>query len=616
MTTSSRLISSSILSEGSTLTYLDPLAQSFLVTEPSILTKVDLYFSNKDDVLPVKIDIRKMINGSPSTIIVPFSEKNIAAANILTSANSLVATSVEFNDPVFVEAGEYCLTLFSDSNKTKVWIAQLAETDVATGIVVQKQPTLGVLFKSQNGSTWTPDQLQDLKFTLYRAKFTPGQTSTVEFYPGSISHLQVLPYDPLEIYPNRTTLKVYHPNHGLSDGSKTLISQIYPANLMSTVTYYGLFPNNITGFVQTVSNVTPDSYTVNMSGVPNSSITGITRFGGKAITAFSDFKFTDFFPAISILKNSDSTVTHSVKLTSLDYSEDNSFTVATPNKDNNLDAAKVLPSETNRFVSMGNAKALTYKIEIITNEEYNAPIIDTEKIGLVLFNNKINNPTFETEHKVDAEIRLITSGCTTSFTNLTTNTGTVDLSNTNARANAVSIAKGTTLRILGANNSGNVRVLEILNNGANILVNGTITTEAANGSASSNVIVLSGSKFISEEAASGGSAMSRYITRPLNFINPSTAFKFFLDVSKPVDTNLKFYYRTSLVGETSTLSEKEFTEITSVSMANSLGGEFYEIEKLIDNLESFDGLQFKIVFLSDDMTKVPKCRNLRLVAIA
>ena len=35
---------------------------------------------------------------------------------------------------------------------------------------------MGSLFKSQNGSTWTPAQFEDLKFNLYKAQFvqTPG----------------------------------------------------------------------------------------------------------------------------------------------------------------------------------------------------------------------------------------------------------------------------------------------------------------------------------------------------------------------------------------------------------------------------------------------------------
>ena len=51
-------------------------------------------------------------------------------------------------------------------------------TDVGTnGEKINKNVNMGVLLKSQNASTWTPDQNKDLKFTLNRAEFkTTSQT--------------------------------------------------------------------------------------------------------------------------------------------------------------------------------------------------------------------------------------------------------------------------------------------------------------------------------------------------------------------------------------------------------------------------------------------------------
>ena len=48
-------------------------------------------------------------------------------------------------------------------------------------VIVSQQPLLGSLFKSQNGATWDPSQLEDLKFNLYRANFT-STTGRVNFY--------------------------------------------------------------------------------------------------------------------------------------------------------------------------------------------------------------------------------------------------------------------------------------------------------------------------------------------------------------------------------------------------------------------------------------------------
>ena len=64
----------------------------------------------------------------------------------------------------------------------------MTETDISTlsrpeaeKIIVSQQPLLGSLFKSQNGSTWDPSQLEDLKLTIYRANFVTDAGS-VRFY--------------------------------------------------------------------------------------------------------------------------------------------------------------------------------------------------------------------------------------------------------------------------------------------------------------------------------------------------------------------------------------------------------------------------------------------------
>ena len=102
--------------------------------------------------------------------------------------------------------------------------------------------------------------------------------------------------------------------------------------------------------------------------------------------------------------------------------------------------------------------------------------------------------------------------------------------------------------------------------------------------------------------------------------NPCTAFKFYVDTVKPTDTNIKFYYKISEVGDTINLKDKEYTEITGVTIPTSVGGEYYEIEKLLENLPQFDAMVFKIVFLGDtvntNLSQVPKCRNLRVIALA
>ena len=65
---------------------------------------------------------------------------------------------------------------------------------------VNTQPTLGSLFKSQNASTWTPSQYEDLTFRLYRAEF--AESGEINFFNTELDngndHIPILDPDPLE----------------------------------------------------------------------------------------------------------------------------------------------------------------------------------------------------------------------------------------------------------------------------------------------------------------------------------------------------------------------------------------------------------------------------------
>ena len=48
----------------------------------------------------------------------------------------------------------------------------MGEIDISGDRTISEQPYAGVLFKSQNASTWTADQYEDLKFIVNRAEFS------------------------------------------------------------------------------------------------------------------------------------------------------------------------------------------------------------------------------------------------------------------------------------------------------------------------------------------------------------------------------------------------------------------------------------------------------------
>jgi hypothetical protein len=165
----------------------DPLAQSFFVDDETgvFLTAVDVFFETKDDDIPVTLQLRTMNAGVPSNVIIPFSEVTLNPEFVGISSDGSEPTRFEFPSPVYLSGvqeqsvrtndvpnSEYAIVLLSDSPNYRVFISRLSETDILSGTRISAQPTLGSLFKSQNGTTWNPSQLEDLKYNIYRASFS------------------------------------------------------------------------------------------------------------------------------------------------------------------------------------------------------------------------------------------------------------------------------------------------------------------------------------------------------------------------------------------------------------------------------------------------------------
>ena len=99
-------------------TNIDPLAQSFLINSVvgNYLTKVGVYFSTKDDTVPVQLQIRPLVNGIPSSIdIVPGSVKFLSPSDVSTSADASAETVFEFDEPIFLAPGtRYAVVLLAE----------------------------------------------------------------------------------------------------------------------------------------------------------------------------------------------------------------------------------------------------------------------------------------------------------------------------------------------------------------------------------------------------------------------------------------------------------------------------------------------------------------------
>ena len=224
--------------------WYDPIAQTFMVDcmGGCLVTDIDVFFATKDSAIPVSLEIREVVNGYPGKRVLPFSKVTLKPESVRLSATSVqlpdgrtfpsydTATNFKFESPVYLMNNtEYCIVLMSDSDKYNVWISQMGDKIPASNRTISEQPYMGSFFKSQNASTWTADQSQDLKFTIWRASFDTSIVSNVEFVNDNVS-FSLLETNPVETVTGQAKVRIWHKNHGMSVGSKVVIRSDNPAD--------------------------------------------------------------------------------------------------------------------------------------------------------------------------------------------------------------------------------------------------------------------------------------------------------------------------------------------------------------------------------------------------
>ena len=263
--------------------YKDPLAQSFIVSEESgiYLTSVELYFNAKpdDDGGPVTVSIREVELGTPSQKEIAYSRVEKEPSDITLSDDASEATKFTFESPVYLNGQrEYAIIIESNDTNYRVWISRLGESDVSTlgsesdQILVSSQRLLGSLFKSQNASTWTPSQYEDLTFRLFRADFV--SSGSVQFFnPPLPTDEEVIPSNSLIV--NSRTIRV-----GL--GTTVADDGLEPGQLITQTESFASGR-----FVGYGGSAAPGTLNITNAGVGYTPSAGDYQYTGVAMTAIT-----------------------------------------------------------------------------------------------------------------------------------------------------------------------------------------------------------------------------------------------------------------------------------------------------------------------------------------
>ena len=263
--------------------YRDPIAQSFRADETGMfLTSIDVYFGRKDPKRKLFVELRTVELGTPTNILVQdYAQVSVSPEDIEVSNDASMVTNIRFPSPIYLEGGkEYAVVfLCPSSDQYEMWCATMNKKTVKTSnlpdvetVVHAKQYTGGSLFKSQNGTIWTPSQDQDLTFQLYKAEFKTS--GSVTFFNSPIEagseNVQKLSDNPIRTLPRK--LKVPVTNLSLADAPV--------GRKLSTGAVSDAEDASITGIVEQVAAPLVTSNTpVIVSGGTGYTFTGVTGAG-------------------------------------------------------------------------------------------------------------------------------------------------------------------------------------------------------------------------------------------------------------------------------------------------------------------------------------------------
>lgn len=369
----------------------DPLAQSFFVEKAGgvFVTSIEIFFKSKDKMMPVSIQIRDMEAGVPGKTIVPYSTVSLSPSQVNVSENGTVATKFVMESPVYLTDGsEYCFVVMSNSNSYSAFIATMGKPSLIGNVAISKQPAVGVLFKSQNNSTWSEDQMSDMKFRINTAKFTTDSVFNAGLVMGTPSRVALVA-NPMQATNATNTITLELPNHGMFVGTKFTLSGIDVGP--------GIPLSELNRLQTVFSVVDPDHITFKTTTNANSTGT----FGGALVVSDKSMAMSSLQPIIESLLFDQTAINwtyrgttgQSINGVEVPYLQSPTLNI-TPGANNLLVAPHVIPNA--GAVTLA-APAGIVTAGLVSFVDSISPVIDMNRAGVIGIVNRINNPTVVTE---------------------------------------------------------------------------------------------------------------------------------------------------------------------------------------------------------------------------
>lgn len=165
----------------SSVTKYTSLSQTFRVTVPTgvpgvYVSKLGLYFKKKSESLGIQAFLMKLTNGLPDQDkVIPGSLVTLDSEDVNVSTDGSTETQFIFPQLIYLNAGEsyaFGVKPIGDSPDYDLWVGELGRRDIATDKPIGSNPLVETAYYSGNQQRYADLINQDIKFVLYRAKFT------------------------------------------------------------------------------------------------------------------------------------------------------------------------------------------------------------------------------------------------------------------------------------------------------------------------------------------------------------------------------------------------------------------------------------------------------------
>ena len=642
--------------------WVDPLAQSFLVdTKGGIfVSSVELYFGAKDTALPVSVQIRHMENGMPTQKIVPFGDKSLSPSAVNVSGDASSATKFTFDSPIYLESGrEYCAVVMTNSNVYTCWVSEMGQKDIKTNDFIDQQPYAGSLFKSQNNSTWTTDQMKDLKMTINRCKFNTSKSASVVFENASYP-AESLERNPIETISGTKCFRVNHYSHGNYDEK---LSNITIAGVTGDRTGSVLDFADDTVESTSGNDMTDDSQTL-VSSATSGSGTGLTATittsgdDSTAIVITNPGQGYAVSDTVTFTKDSEALVftVASVGETlggiPIDYIN-RTHTAGTSDAKTTDGTAKILADMDSYLITIPNS---VWAVRSGTDGlNYQSATESTTGGGDSV--TATGNVYFDTLHTAVPSIELPSTTITTSFLGTSATqpivlaspavsftkdsvSNTITLNDNNTLLTPKIIASGINeTNEMGGNKSfqlttnlsstsdnvspvldiDSMGIIGIQNRINNVDAIGDVSQATDTNFVSDSDHITTA--FVPSTDPRGDSNAAVYCTKKVVLENPANAIHVLFDGFRGYDSNgtaseIQVYYKVQGPDTNLPFNDIGWTLATIKSTVPADASDFKEYVYEIESLEDFNSFSIKMVLQSDDTSNVPLVENFRAIALS